>query len=632
MPPSDTLLAPPHDRSAASSSEPGARRAPRVGPRLLLPAVTGPAVILGATASAATAAVLAVALVLAAPTSSRLGRRLVTNLTLLSLVVTTLGWLPGQGLSVHIGLGVLWAWLAWWSARHGWRSAVPRLRWPDAAIALSGLGALGVARPLLGNSPTTDMAVLMGGWDHVGHFSMYLAQREGTDHAVAAGQTWFFVNYPQLFHGFAAGLAELVWGSPGTVSAELVRYSTINAVLFVAMVVAGIALAVDATDDGSRPVRWTAALLVASLYLGFPGASLLVQGYLSLLWSVVAAVVVLQTARRLGPPCTVELVVAAACVVAVAAWPLLLPVVAGPAVQLLLRCWRHGGRLRAWSAVLAGAAGVSCSWLVWVSGRADVGGHIVTAGGIVHTGVVACIAIPAVVLLAAGVGVRRRRATWSPVLWSALGHAALIALVAAYQLSRAGELSYYFWKTALAGQTVLLAAMAPDLARGLVAVARRVTSTPRSAVTLTTIAAAALAVVGLGVAGDRPSVSTAFVARWSLESWASQRDLASEVMAMSGTRARFDRVLWAKESDAYSPALPDQWLHSYTRARTVAVEIHQVDLVNTRYHGTAELARAVQRIVRTSDLTVVVDDPVLYDLVQTGLDGSRRSSVVLVRP
>lgn len=578
------------------------------------------------------AAVIALVLVLASPTSDRLSRRLVVNLVLLSLVLVVLGWVPGHGVQIWLALALASGALAWWCAHHGCRVTLPRMEPADTIPPLAGLVGLSIAWPLLGTTPTSAMALLMGGWDHVSHFSMYLAQREGVSQAVPTGETWLFGNYPQLFHALMARLADLTWGAPGAPAAELVHYSTIQAVLYVGVVVFGVAVAVEATARSRKAAQVTAGALAASLFLGYPGSSLLTQGYLSVLWSIVAAVVVITIARRPNQPSAVDLVVAATCVVAVAAWPLLLPTVAYPSIHLLRRGWRAGRSHRQLVGGLGLAAFVACAWLAWVSGRVDPTGHIVTAGGIAHTGAIASFAVPAVVLVSAVVGIRSgHAASWRPLLWSAAACLVLVTAIALFQAVEAGELSYYFWKTALGYQTILLGVVVPDIARAICTLVGRVTTTTHGTRTITALIAGGTAALGLGTAAGQASVSTGLIARWSMESWAAQTALATEVIAMSTTPVALSTAIWAKESDAYAPALPDQWLHSFTRTRTVAVDRYETTLNDTRHLGRDALADAAVGVLRGSTLTVLVDDPVVYQRMLTDLGPDARERVLLVR-
>jgi hypothetical protein len=204
--------------------------------------------------------------------------------------------------------------------------------------------------------------------------------------------------------------------------------------------------------------------------------------------------------------------------------------------------------------------------------------------------------------------------------------------IAVFQVAGGGGLSYYFWKAALAGQTILLAVVAPDIAAAIHRLVLRVASTGSSRRVLEGTTVAVLALMGLGATAGQPAVITALAAPWSMSSWAGQQDLAAEVLSTStlATSHSLATSIWVRESDAYAPALPDQWLHTLTRTRTVHVADYQFTLNEARYGGREALADVGEEVIRNSGLTVLVSDPWVFDELVARLDPASHHRVVLL--
>ena len=587
-----------------------------------MPTATRPWVLLG----------LALALMLLTPTAPELSRRMVLNGTTGSVVLVLVGLAPASTVRVPIAVAAACGIVAAVLSARGWRRELPNVSKLDLLIPTSGVAALTVSWPLVGRSATSALAELMGGWDHAGHFSMYLAHREGISRAVPAGKHWYYADYPQLFHALTARFAELTYGSVGSATEELVRYATIQALAYCLIVMAAVAITVDMTHGLSKTSRLSACVMVAGLVLGFPGASLLVQGYLSVLWAIVSGACLIQLSRRQQAVDLPTLAAAACCTVAVASWPLLLPIVAQPALALL----RAGVSGRSWqfriaTSGLAAAAGSGTLYLLWVSGRADPGEHLVTAGGIVHPGLVVTFAIPVILgLIALRSPASNYPWGWRPLQWAAWASCALLVGIASLQLILDGQLSYYFWKSALAAQTMLLIVALPDLAEQMRLTLRRHAPglTGRAA---EAVAATLIAVLGLGAASGTSSLSTGFVARASLAQWSTQRDVAADIMTVrSTTGLTFSNFIWVRETDEYAPALPDQWLHSLTRSRTTEIGDFQTLLNEARYSGPDGLAQVARTVLTTSDLNVVVSDPRVLEATRSGVGPALQGRVTLL--
>ena len=143
------------------------------------------------------------------------------------------------------------------------------------------------------------------------------------------------------------------------------------------------------------------------------------------------------------------------------------------------------------------------------------------------------------------------------------------------------------------------------------------------------VSTASLVCLGLGVDSGRSSLAQPFLARWSMESWASQQELAAEVVQVSALPVPLARTIWVKETDAYAPALADQWFHSYTRTRALSLERQHFTLNEARYHGPDGLAEASLKILQASDLMLLIDDPEVFTKVSAGLPPRERGRIVL---
>jgi hypothetical protein len=232
--------------------------------------------------------VVAALLVLLVPTSRELPRRILIAGCLLLGWSQILWWWPlqvGEPGRVTLGMAVLAGALAAWvgAAEHPGtrlRRLQPRLRPADLALALPvGIGIACTGPWLAAKTPTQTMAMLLGGWDNVAHFSMvHMIRRFGvTVDALpppAPGATWQFASYPQGFHTVAAGVIELLIG-PGdaTQAAELTAYTRAMALVVIAVATTVVAGCCALPAVRRRPVLAApvAALGSAVFFLG-PGS------------------------------------------------------------------------------------------------------------------------------------------------------------------------------------------------------------------------------------------------------------------------------------------------------------------------------------------------------------------------
>jgi hypothetical protein len=323
---------------------------------------------------------VATLIVLLVPTSQDLCRRVLLAGCLL------LGWTPllwwwdlpvGVVGRVTIGLAVIagatFAWVGW-GARPGHRALrlLPRLRLVDLLIPVSAGVAMLVLQPWLQvKSATQTMALLMGGWDNVAHFSMvHMIRGSGVTvdqlPAPPTGGTWQFFSYPQGFHADVATIIEVMAGpARGDIAAELLAYSRALALVVIVVVVMLVAGLCALPALRSRPaVAFPAAAFVVTVFLLGPGAALVQGGIGNFTLAcglVVAIALVAVPATRVVNPLALAAIGGA--VVGIATSWVLLLALALPAVLVLLAPWR----LRRWRS-RPGAAVVAVLLLLAVAG------------------------------------------------------------------------------------------------------------------------------------------------------------------------------------------------------------------------------------------------------------------------
>lgn len=470
-------------------------------------------------------AALGVLAALAIPMSRELSRRVAM------VLATSLGWAPvvwlvdwPTGELTRFGgvTAVLWGCLAGWVAtgpvRERAAALVPRVRGADA-VALAGVAVVAAYLwPLLRLRSGPDvMGVVLGGWDHVGHFDMARMIVHGGRLIpfLPPGESgpWFYDSYPQGLHSSVAMVMELRQGvGGGSGIAEVAAY--LQATTFVyaatlAMLVTGLC-AMPVVRRRPLGAAWAvAALLVA--WLVSPGGAILHQaGYDNFLLATagVAVVPMLLTGRgRLA--LTGPLVAASGAVMAVAHnWVLLLPL-AGAA--LLAAVWPvrrrrypadRRGRLAVGGMVAVTGVGAAAAVGQVLSARgAD---HLLAPGGFPTHNAMGYLVPIVLALVAAALRGQAGAATGG----AAVGvGAVVVAWLAATQIAATGQLGYYGVKMLSA---VLLVALTSLV---LVAVvggpARWVTGRPGRWAPAALVALALATTTALPLArqrGDFPSV------------------------------------------------------------------------------------------------------------------------------
>ena len=465
---------------------------------------------------------VATLIVLLVPTSPDLCRRILLAGCLL------LGWTPvlwwvdlpvGTVGRATIGLAAIaGGTLAWvgWGKRPGHRalSLVPRPRAVDLMIPLTAGVAMVVLQPWLQvKSATQTLALLMGGWDNVAHFSMVHTIR-GNGVTVdelappAGGGTWQFFSYPQGFHADVATLIEVVAGpARGDIAAELLAYSRAVALMVIIVVVVLVAGFCALPVLRRRPaVAVPAGAFVAGVFLFGPGADLIQGGIgnftLACALVVAVALVAVPAARVFDG---LALAAIGGAVVGIATSWVLLLAMALPSVLVLvaplrLRRWRARPREAAVALVLLLAVAGCLYRTSVVLGRVQAANPLTIDGGVIPLNfglLVACTlgVVGACVLVRRGIaapGVRSRVAGLGFVPLAGVAVAAALIVV---QIQTNDKVSYYGFKFMIGMLIVLLAVLVIPVVhlvprsrqRGVLASARTVVGSALTALALTQV-------------------------------------------------------------------------------------------------------------------------------------------------
>lgn len=496
-------------------------------------------------------------IVLAIPTSRSLSRRLLLAACLFFGWVPVLYWwdLPtgGMGRSTLL-VAVIAAALVGWVviARrpvHRMQLLLPSLRVVDVFALLAGLAAAAVLWTWLqAKSGASALAMMTAGWDHSAHYSMAHSIRihgvtaQGLATPGSAGQAFQFDGYPQNFHATVVSLMELLGSAtPGSPESEISLYTQavgLAVLTAVVMVCAGLCAL---SGLRRRPaVALPLVVLVGAAFVLGPGGAALQDGFPNfLLATALVAAIPLLTVPLNGLLNPLHLAALGGAVVGIAhGWALLL-LLALPGVLIMLLPFRR----RRWM------ASQSALWLCAVIVAATIGGLgwaaviiidvplavLATPGGvsIPPLGLVVLLALSC---LAACLLVQRftpnsdQKCHQGPAVRSAwlatlpvvgIGGASVLA---GYQLSTAGELSYYFWKYLTALELLSVVALAIGIAALLSRTPERRVAKFPSAVAVGTLAVAATQVFGLAVP-DPPAFAIAASAPGAMA-----RDLSEELI------------------------------------------------------------------------------------------------------
>ncbi len=594
---------------------------------------------------------LALLLLVVAPTSGRLDRRLALNLSLVAGWVPAVLWMPpvlGPGTAAGLGLG-LSAGLVAGAAASAPRRLVPTAARRDAMIAVAaGLAAV-IAWPLRApGSADRTLAMLTTGIDHGYHYSIFLERRLGAAGsgplaAQADASGFAFAEYPQWFHRMLTVLSQVAHGDPGSATTELSRYAQLEWVVFI-----GVAVLVTAALLQALPARAPATLvvpavvLVLGLWLGVPGAVNLIQGHLSFLLAATAPAVVLlllaPVSERLRP---VTLAAVAGSLLVAASWMLLLPLAATAVLAPFAGLWRRpSASVRRAVLAVGGAIAVAAFLFVrpWLGA---IGLQAVLTDGTIprlHLWALVVLLVGVVVLVV----VLRRRVTGPellPHLVVVVVSVLQLVVLGGYMLAEVGELRYYFWKLALGSLLVSLLVGALALVTTL---------GPRSPqpgggrrARLTSLVACLLAAVGVGPFLQdvgAPSAGWAAVVPISLaqrpgSGEAGDVDLVLRLAAATSPSVAARTRLVATRADDMNTGHALVWFHALSHSAT-----HRAMDENTLVYELADepddtslAVRIAQETLVAPDRRVAVTDPDVYAAVLAAVTAQDARRVVLVR-
>ncbi len=420
-------------------------------------------------------AVVGAAAILAVPVSREFSRRVAI------VLLTALGWAPlvwlgpwpgGQltrvGGVTAVLVGVLVGWVALGPVRERLSRLVPRFRRIDA-VALGGVGlVIAYLWPVLRlRSAPETMGVVLGGWDHVGHYDMTrMIVHEGRlIPLIPVGDMGplYYDSYPQGLHSTVAMLVELREGvGGGSGIGEIAAYLQATTIVYAATLTTVICCLCSVPAVRRRPVRaaWAVGALLVSWLVSPGGAVLHEAGFDNfLLASAGVACLPMLVAMSRRVRFSGVTVAASGAVLAVAHnWVLLLPMAAVGvlAVAWPLRRRRFPAEPAQWLplgalAVTTGVGVLAAGWQVLSAHDAT---HLLTAGGF-PTHNLAGYAVPIAAGLWGAAVVR------GPLGWASGGATLIVGVaefvwVASAQLAATGEVGYYGIKLLTADMLVAL--------------------------------------------------------------------------------------------------------------------------------------------------------------------------------
>ncbi len=525
---------------------------------------------------------------------------------------------------------------------------------------LAGVRLRVVAWPLATvNTSPQALSMLMLGWDHAVHFTMYLEQR----FAQAAppflppapdGGSYAYATYPRWFHSLAVVIAEAAYGQPVSVAQELVRYSHVQWGLFSLLVVAVTAAVLQSLDRASASRVTASSLLALSLLVAVPGGLNLLQGHLSFLFAAVAPPLIYLLSRSKEASTLPEVAAISGLLVLAASWMLVLPmamVAAWPAARRALTL--RSPTQRAVMAILLVAC-VAFATLLVVGSFAQ----LPTSSGPAQSGAAAVVLDGPVIALS----------PWA--IWTLLGLSWAISLVwwfrgtrssddplavvmfttvalsmsvaiAAYQLAATGQLTYYFWKFTLAAVLGVGLVMIAAWPSGRPVRDPGIAASPKAVRTgVLTVLVPSLALLGLGVAlrdSPAPSVFWAGGVHQLFDERSRKTSQANLLLrtsaALDPSRATRTTLMATREGDP-NASYAQQWFHTLARARFGAADRFDVDLFAlSRSEQPSESALAVdiaRRALEDPDGELLVTDPRLMARLSTLLSTEELSRVRLV--
>lgn len=264
------------------------------------------------------ALLLMAALLVLAPTSSLLSRRLFLNLLIFMGLVPLTWWIPERfigtdhgSLVLAVTAGLLGAWI--WAGHDvagRVRQLLPKVQGIDLIPLLgAGLSAAALWTMLWVSNSADALSLFLTRWDYQSHFNIFEMLREHGAvipmiQPVSPGVGWGFAEYPQGFHALVATLAEFRERGVSSLDFELtsfMRMQSIVGVLTVALVLAGLC----SINLIRRRAMILAPILAvtAAVWIYGPGSIPMYEGfanfYLACGMAVAAAIVLVLFSRRM---------------------------------------------------------------------------------------------------------------------------------------------------------------------------------------------------------------------------------------------------------------------------------------------------------------------------------------------
>ena len=619
------------------------------------------------------AVAFAVLLACSLPWSAHLSRR-----TLLAGAVF-LGWMPllwwvrlpvdvdRVGLTLAIASGALAGWVLWGpDVRAQARRLIPRVGPADAMPVVAAAVAVWTTWPLLaasGGDRTLNLLMMLTSWDHVAHAAMVMLIR--TKGAIGPmlgpapdGSKWIETAYPQHFHATVAALTELYSGKVvGDAATQVLMYG--RSLALVQVLTAGLLAAGVAQLPSLRRravVAWPLAAVVVAAFLFGLGSWALAAGFPNF----VLACATVGLAALLAVPMTRELVplrvfaLGGLIVATVHGWaPLaLLAIVAGSVafVPFSRARWPRSRTISlATVAALAVTVAASAAAVPTLASVGGLGALTLAGGNPAVSMSMLLLASGMAIATALAVYVRRQHSESAAkgIMLAAIPGTGLLlsGLLAAYQLVKAGEFSYYFYKLAAGVTLISIVALVASVAIHIGPPPPRRSRARWSVATIAAIVATLAALQLFGFAGPArlvsvlPGLDLAPGVQYRADAMVLTRGSAAAAQrllraaAIAQTRPFASTVyVAAMPGDPY-PLLADFWQRALSLTWSNGSNAVNPTLAGiSAYDGVNQAAEVSQKLLEEAPHRAVVVAPEIADKIRRRLPVELRSRVITWEP
>jgi hypothetical protein len=602
------------------------------------------------------AIVLAALLVVLAPTSSVLSRRLFLNLLILMGLAPLTWWIPEQIIGTDHGsvvLALTAGLVAGWIFARPFigmrvRKLLPSARGIDILpIAGAAISAGSLWTMLRVSRPEDALSLFLTRWDYQSHFNIYeMLRMHGAVIPIiprqSSGMGWGFAEYPQGFHALVATIAELRAPHISTLDLELVSFMQLQslvAVLTVTMLLAGLCAI---NQIRQRAMVLTPLIAVtAAVWIYGPGSIPMYEGfvnfYLACGMAVAAAIVLFIFSRKL--PATGMAAIAAAVVGVFNNWFVLATLFAIPMALFLWRRLPHIGRLDARARLVAGtwsvvAAGGALLPLIQAGPVIAQSSAVVNAlGGIAPPDFGLAIASISTVLFLgvcnAGrhskLSVWRNQVSASQIAIGLVFPVFLSACIAVSQIQQQGEIAYYFYKYLIAIMLFAWPAAAIAVATLLRSRAEPLRRRPpmRVKIALGLLAASATQIFGFSATGLK-DVGLAPTASPVVQMLQQRKHIEATPeyvgrLLDSAKMVQPEDTVYIASSKSIDPILAARWQWGMRAAATQKTTDMSSYLARLR-KGTSEDASVIGELLRANEATTVLVDVEQYPELKVFMD------------